>query len=164
MHLCTCSLPAMSGIHGTLNAYLLTRSEWSHQQPCKVQVRPCVIPHHTVEETESWTVHATYSLEDPTHDPQPVHTLNEGWHSQSCMSWPLPTVAEFSPAVRHVILFSLVKHVTLHLYTDWSNTCWTNAFCAWLSLCSFCPLRLAGPPFIYLAILSQGIAQGAFHA
>lgn len=108
----------MSGTHGTLNAYLLTRSKWSHQQRCKVKVRPCIIPHHTVEETESWTVHATYSREDPTDDPQPVHTLNEGWHSQSCMSWPLPTVPDFSPAVRHVILFSLVKHVTLHLYTD----------------------------------------------
>ena len=86
-HLCTCSLPAISGTYGTLSEYLLMRSKWDRQLPCKTNVGPWVISQHTVEEAEPWRVHASYSPEDPTEDPQPVHTLSEGWHSQSCMTY-----------------------------------------------------------------------------
>ena len=134
------------------------RSKWDHQPSCKTNVGPWIISHHTVEEAEPWIVHASYSAEDPTDNPQSVHALNEGWHSQS-YDLPLPIIPEFSPAVR-IIILPLVKQKSTQLYsymlTDWINV-GGMIFSVWLAFCPFCFLHLAGPPLIYLSILSWGI-------
>ena len=107
------------------------RSKWDHQPSCKTNVGPWIISHHTVEEAEPWIVHASYSAEAPTDNPQSVHALNEGWHSQS-YDLPLPIIPEFSPAVR-IIILPLVKQKSTQLYsymlTDWINVGGMIFFC-----------------------------------
>lgn len=133
------------------------RSKRDHQPPCKTNVGPWIISDHTAEEAEPWIVHASYSPEDPTDNPQSVHTLSEGWHSQTCMTYlSRPIIPEFSPAVLHIIVLPLVKqkstllpyilYIHYYILTDWINVR-GMIFYVWLALCPFCFLHLAGSPF-----------------
>lgn len=61
-----------SGTYEAFNKCLLMRSEGSHQQSCKVNVGPFIIPNYTVEEIEPQT---TYLPKDPNDDPQPYTPL-----------------------------------------------------------------------------------------